>query len=120
MDSLLRSSRIGSEALIQSSHFDSRAAAWFLQGAAFDVIAHSGRRQPMKKTIRQLREEHGESTMQLADVLGASLQDIYDLEQGTASPSLERLRRLTEHFGVHDEDIDLEPGHAQSLGERLG
>ena len=52
----------------------------------------------MKKTIRQLREAHGESTMQLAEALGASLQDIYDLEQGTASLSAEQLRRLTEHF----------------------
>ena len=74
----------------------------------------------MKKTIRQLREERGESTMQLADVLGVTLQDIHELEQGIAGPSVERLRRLTKHFGVRDDDIDLEPGHSPSLGEQLG
>jgi predicted transcriptional regulator len=71
------------------------------------------------KTIRQLREERGESAMQLADVLDATRQDIQDLEQGIASSSVERLRRLTEHFGVRDE-INLEPHRPPSLGERLG
>ena len=74
----------------------------------------------MKKTIRQLREAHGESTMQLADALGATLTETHDLETGIASPSVEQLQLLTKHFGVRDEDIDLEPGHAPSLGERLG
>ena len=74
----------------------------------------------MKKSIRQLREERGESEMQLADTLGATPKDVQDLEQGMASPSLERLRLLTEHFGVRDDEIDREPGHEPSLGERLG
>ncbi len=38
--------------------------------------------------------------MQLAEVLGATLQDVQDLETGIASPSVERLRLLTERFGV--------------------
>ena len=74
----------------------------------------------MKKTIQQLREERGESAMQLADALDTTLQDIQDLEQGIASPSVERLRLLTEHFGVRDDEIDLEPHRPPSLGERLG
>ena len=74
----------------------------------------------MTKTIRQLREERGESAMQLADALDATLQEIQDLEQGIASPSVERLRRLTEHFGVRDDQINLEPHRPPSLGERLG
>ena len=45
----------------------------------------------MKKSIRQLRQERGESETQLAAVLGATLQDIQDLEDGIASPSVERL-----------------------------
>ena len=73
----------------------------------------------MGKTIRQLREERGESTMQLADALGTTLQDIHDLERGTASPSVERLRRLARHFGVRKEAINLEPHHSPSLGEQL-
>ena len=74
----------------------------------------------MTKTIRQLREERGESELQLADALSATPQDIQDLERGIASPSVERLRLLTEHFGVRDDEIDREPGHEPSLGERLG
>ena len=73
----------------------------------------------MKKTIRQLREDRGESQTQLADVLGVTLQDIQDLETGIASPSVQRLRLLTEHFGVDETDIDLEPRRPPSLGERL-
>jgi transcriptional regulator with XRE-family HTH domain len=74
----------------------------------------------MMKTIRQFREERGESEMQLADALSATPKDIQDLEQGIASPSVERLRRLTEHFRVDETTIDLELGHSPSLGERLG
>ena len=73
----------------------------------------------MKQTIRQLREARGESETQLAEVLGATLQDIQDLERGIASPSVERLRLLTEHFGVDETAIDLEPQRLPSLGERL-
>jgi transcriptional regulator with XRE-family HTH domain len=74
----------------------------------------------MKQTIQQLRQERGESETQLAAVLGATLQEIQDLEQGIASPSVERLRLLTEHFGVREDEIDLEPHRPPSLGERLG
>jgi transcriptional regulator with XRE-family HTH domain len=73
----------------------------------------------MKKTIWQLREECGESAMQLADALGATPQDVQDLEIGFASPSVERLQRLTEHFGVRDDEIDLEPTRPPSLDERV-
>ena len=44
----------------------------------------------MKKTIRSLREERGESETQLAEALGTTLQDVHDLETGIASPSMER------------------------------
>jgi transcriptional regulator with XRE-family HTH domain len=74
----------------------------------------------MPKTIRQLREERGESTMELAGVLSATLQDVHDLETGIASPSVERLRLLTEHFGVDDADINLEPHRSPTLSEQLG
>jgi transcriptional regulator with XRE-family HTH domain len=73
----------------------------------------------MKKTIRQLRGERGESQMQLAEALGTTLRDIQDLETGIASPSVERLRRLTEHFGVDETDINLEPHRPPTLGEHV-
>jgi transcriptional regulator with XRE-family HTH domain len=34
----------------------------------------------VKITIRQLREERGESETQLAEALGTTLQDVHDLE----------------------------------------
>ena len=73
----------------------------------------------MPKTIRQLREERGESAMQLADVLGTTLQDIHNLETGVARPSFERLRRLTRHFRVRKEDINFEPDRPPTGGEQL-
>jgi hypothetical protein len=44
----------------------------------------------VKKTIRKLRQERGESETQLAEALCAMLQDIQNLERGIASPSVER------------------------------
>jgi transcriptional regulator with XRE-family HTH domain len=73
----------------------------------------------MMKTIRQLREERGESQVQLAELLGATLTDVTDLEDGMATPSVTRLRLLTEHFGVREEDIDLEPRRSPPLGEQV-
>ena len=73
----------------------------------------------MPKTIQELRQERGESQQQLADALSATPHDIQDLETGIASPSLERLRLLTEHFGVHEEDINLEPQRPRTVGEHL-
>jgi transcriptional regulator with XRE-family HTH domain len=73
----------------------------------------------MKKSIRQLRPERGESETQLAAVLGATLQEVQDLEDGIASPSVERLRLLTEHFGLDETAIDLEPYRRPSLGEQV-
>jgi len=67
----------------------------------------------------QLREECGESAMQLADALDATPQDVQDLETGIARPSVERLQRLTEHFRVRDDEIDLEPNCPPSIGERF-
>jgi transcriptional regulator with XRE-family HTH domain len=73
----------------------------------------------MTKTIRQLRQERGESQHELAEALGAALLEVQDLEEGIASPSVTRVRLLTEHFGVREEDIDLEPSRLPSLGEQV-
>ena len=73
----------------------------------------------MTKTLRQLRQARGESETQLAEALGTTLLEIQDLERGIASPSVERLRLLAEHFGVDETAIDLEPHRPPSLGERL-
>ena len=70
-------------------------------------------------TIRELREERGESQMQLAAAIGVTSKEIVDWETGKAEPTVERLRALTEHFGVRDDELDLRPGHAPSMAERL-
>ena len=71
------------------------------------------------KTIRELREERGESRMQLAAAVGVTLDDVVEWELGRTEPTMSRLRALTEHFGVRDDQIDLRPGHAPSITERL-
>ena len=73
----------------------------------------------MKKTIKQLREERSESRAALARVMGVTPKDVVDWEMGRTEPTFSRLRLLTEHFGVRDDQIDLRPGHRQSLGEQL-
>ena len=71
------------------------------------------------KTIRELREERGESRTQLAKALGVMPGDVAEWEMGRTEPTMSRLRALTEHFGVRDDQIDLRPGHAPSVIERL-
>lgn len=71
------------------------------------------------KSIRDLREARGESQMQRAAALGVTSKEVVDWEAGTAEPTMSRLRALTEHFGVRDDEIDLRPGHAPSIAERL-
>ena len=73
----------------------------------------------MMKTIRDLREARGESQMQLAAAIGVTSKEVTDWETGMAEPTISRLRALTEHFGVRDDEIDLRPGHSPSLTERL-
>ena len=71
------------------------------------------------KTIRELREARGESQMQLAAAMGVTLHEVTDWEAGRTEPTTSRLRALTEHFGVRDDQIDLRPGHSPSITERL-
>lgn len=73
----------------------------------------------MRKTIQELREERGESRTQLTKALGVMPNDIAEWEVGTAQPGISRMRVLTEHFGVRDDEINLKPGLPPTLGERL-
>ena len=57
------------------------------------------------KTIRDLREARGESQMQLAAAIGVTTKEVTDWETGTPEPTISRLRALTEHFGVRDDQI---------------
>jgi transcriptional regulator with XRE-family HTH domain len=73
----------------------------------------------MKRTIRELREDRGESRSDLAEALGVPLQTIMDWERGQTEPTISRLRTLTEHFGVRVDQIKLRPGDPPSIAERL-
>jgi transcriptional regulator with XRE-family HTH domain len=73
----------------------------------------------MRKTIKELREERGESRPQLAKALGVMPQHVVDWEIGKAEPTVSRLRALTEHFGVRDDQLNLEPNRPPTLGEQL-
>jgi len=73
----------------------------------------------MKKTIQDLREARGESRAQLAHAVGVIPSVVADWEAGKAEPTVSRLKILTKHFGVRDDQIDLRPGHEPSIGERL-
>ena len=73
----------------------------------------------MRKTIQALREERGESRAQLAKVLGVMPNDVAAWEMGRAEPGISRMRALTEHFGVRDDEINLKPGQPPTLGEQL-
>jgi transcriptional regulator with XRE-family HTH domain len=73
----------------------------------------------MRKTIRALREERGESRSDLAAAVGVTLSELTDWELGRAEPGVARLRLLTEHFGVRDDQIKLDPGREPTLGERI-
>ena len=74
----------------------------------------------MKRTIQQLREDRDESRSDLAETLGVTLDEVTDWELARAQPRTARMRSLTEHFGVRDDQIDLEPGDTPSLADRLG
>jgi transcriptional regulator with XRE-family HTH domain len=71
------------------------------------------------KTIQELREARGESRLELAAVVNLTPETVAEWEQGLASPSVTSLRALCEHFGVGEEEIDLEPNRPPSLGEEL-
>jgi transcriptional regulator with XRE-family HTH domain len=73
----------------------------------------------MWKTIQELREERGESRSDLAAALGVTLDELTNWELGTAAPGVARVRLLTEHFGIRDDQINLEPSRTPTLGEQL-
>jgi len=63
----------------------------------------------MKRTIQELREERGESRMQLADSLQVTLDEVSDWELGLDVPGLTNVRGLAEHFDVSEHDLELMP-----------
>lgn len=60
------------------------------------------------KTIRQFREERGETQLQLAIGLGVTPATIYNWESGKFEPKATQLRAIAKHFGVSMDEIDFE------------
>ena len=73
----------------------------------------------MTQTIQELREARGESRSDLAEAIGVTLHEVTEWELGRAEPRITRLRALTEHFGVRDDQINLRPGQSRSIADRL-
>jgi ribosome-binding protein aMBF1 (putative translation factor) len=73
----------------------------------------------MRKTIQELREARGVSRTQLAQAIGVRPENVAEWEAGTAEPRISRMRVLTKHFGVRDDQINLRPGEPSSIVDRL-
>jgi transcriptional regulator with XRE-family HTH domain len=73
----------------------------------------------LRKTIQELREGRGESRSDLAAAIGVTLDEVTDWEMGRAEPGLSRVRILSEHFGVRDDQLNLRPGQPPTLGEQV-
>ena len=59
------------------------------------------------KTIRELREAHGWTQLQLANRLGVTPATIYNWESGRYEPRVTQLRELARAFDVTMDDIAL-------------
>lgn len=57
-------------------------------------------REIMKKRLRELRQERGESQQQVADGLGIPRQHYQKFESGAVLPGLEKSLALADYFGV--------------------
>ena len=73
----------------------------------------------VRKTIQELREARGESRSELAAAVGVTLSELTDWELGRAQPGVARMRLLTEHFGVRDDQLNLELHRPPTIGEQL-
>jgi transcriptional regulator with XRE-family HTH domain len=68
---------------------------------------------------QELGEGRGESRAGLAAAIGVTLSEVTDWEMGKAEPGVSRMRILSEHFDVRDDEINLRPGQKPTPGERL-
>ncbi len=66
------------------------------------------------KTIRELRDEHGWTQLELAIKVGVTPLTVYNWERGKYEPSASKLRAIAQAFGVSMDDIALveEQGNA--------
>jgi transcriptional regulator with XRE-family HTH domain len=60
------------------------------------------------KTIRQLREEHGWTQLELSNKLGVTPSTVYNWERGKYEPTGSKLRQIAQAFGISMDDIQIE------------
>ena len=61
----------------------------------------------LDKTIRELRQEHDWTQVELANRLGVTPSTVYNWERGNWEPRASQLRQLANLFGVLMDDIKL-------------
>lgn len=59
----------------------------------------------MKNRIKELRKENKLSQMDLADIVGTTIQTITSIEVGKYTASLPLAYKIARHFGLKIEDI---------------
>ena len=59
------------------------------------------------KTIRELRDEHGWTQLELAVKVGVTPLTVYNWERGKYEPSASKLRQIAQAFDVSMDDIAL-------------
>jgi transcriptional regulator with XRE-family HTH domain len=74
----------------------------------------------MKRNIQELREARSESRSDLAETLDVTLNEVIDWVLGRVQRRIARMRTLTEHFDVRDDQTNLEPRRSPSIADRLG
>jgi DNA-binding XRE family transcriptional regulator len=70
----------------------------------------------VRKTIRELREQHGWTQLQLANKLGVTPATVYTWERGIFDPRASQLRKLARVFEVSMDAIAL-AGDEQQEGK---
>jgi transcriptional regulator with XRE-family HTH domain len=61
----------------------------------------------LEKTIRELRQQHDWTQVELANRLGVTPSTVYNWERGNWEPRASQLRQLATLFGVRMDDIKL-------------
>ncbi len=59
------------------------------------------------KTIRQLREEHKLTQLELANRAGVTPSTVYNWERGRFEPKATQLRAVARAFGISSDEIEL-------------
>ena len=61
----------------------------------------------LEKTIRELRQQHEWTQLELANRLGVTPSTVYNWERGNWEPRASQLRQLANLFSVRMDDIKL-------------